>query len=526
MISHSNEQADKEEEQTAKEESYYIPKEEEPISEEYGLMLDNNSVVEDDPFYLANKTFYTTCHKISRQNNPSFRKKPPYTFLENWLIHSVFSKSQQILLRFPVIHPKVMMTEGDFIYTPHQMVNDTNFNTNNATNHNIQQPNGYDYYSNEYVNHNDEEDDDDDYDYYDDDTFIIGDEGVIVMSAPAPDTSQFVEDEESIHTSSLIMDENTWMGHSKYNGNGLTLHVVNPDLDEDDEEERDKQRRYTSFHTQLQVVKEEEEEEDEENYRNAQSSNHQAEYKSTGISMSPEILNWYRSADLKSMKSAIYEEQQQQPTNLENKERDNKMNDSNGILSHNNHNSNSSSSSSSSSSNSSSDGDDSSSCDDGKSNDDVSQEDMENTSCHAHEPNSAHNNSDDSEKILSRHSSESYQSLADMMEEETENHQIYSQQMSNTVTTGTTTRSVSYGTLLPLNRSYEQKNIPSIMSVSISFVNAAWTAMDIAQAYHEEENEKSFTGFMNCVFKIWKVLLVGAESMLDWRSRVKLQAVV
>jgi hypothetical protein len=325
--------------------------------------------MEDDPFYLANKTFYTTCYKISRQNNPNFKKKPPYTFLENWLIHSLFSKSQQILLRFPIVQAKVMITDGDFIYTPHQMVDNN-------------------YY---------EEDEDD--------TFMIDDEGIIIMSAP--DITQHYEEEEE---QQVMMDENTWMGHSKYNSNSLHLHVVNPDLDDEDDDDNNKQRlkKKKSFYNQLQMVKEEEEEEDEE------------EHKLNGLSMSPEIINWYRSADTKSMKSII------------------------------------------------------------------------NTT--VQEESSSHH-SDDLEKKLSRHSNGSYQSLADMMhteeQEPSENHPIYSQQTTH------------------------------IMKC----IDATWIAVDIAQTYHQG-SDNTVSDLVGCVLKIWKVFILGAGSMLDWKNRIKLQTAI
>jgi hypothetical protein len=389
---------------------------------------DNN-----DPFYLANKTFYTTCHKISRQNNPSFRKKPPYTFLENWLIHSLFSKSQQILLRFPVIHPRVMMTEGDFIYTPHQMMNNTD----------------HGYYSNQYEDEEDEEE------YYDDDTFIIGDEGVIVMSAPAPDILA-----ESNH--SIVMDENTWMGHSKYNGNGLTLHVVNPDLDEEEDHNERQQpiRRRLAFRTQLQMVAEEEEEEEEEEGCKEEEDENP---KLNGLSMSPEILNWYRSTDLKSMKSIIYEEQSSviEGSNITTNDIQSNEGNSEG-----------------------------------------------NKGC-------MHETSHEKELLSSRRStSKSYQSLADMIfeeeeeEEEVENREVCSQQISTTT---------SYGTVL--HHSPEQ----GMIRISGSFVNATWAAIDIAQAYHEDESEKNLLGFASCVLKIWKELIFGVGPMLNWRGRIKLQ---
>ncbi|KAG1445753.1 hypothetical protein G6F56_009803 [Rhizopus delemar] len=405
MVSPLNEAVDTNNMKQYHKESFFLQEEEE---EE-----DRN-----DPFYLANRTFYTTCHKISRQNNPTLRKRPPYTFLENWLIHSLFSKSQQILLRFPVIHPKVMIAEGDFIYTPHQMINDGHSN-------NDMNSSGYDYYSNDYRN------DEDDDEYYDDDTFIIGDEGIIVMSAPDTPPEMPV----------VTMDENAWMGHSKYNRNGSTLHVVNPDLNE--EEDRQPKKRQL-FRAQLQAVEEEEEgeEEEEEEEDEEKRENLDGDNQFSGLSMSPEIIHMYRSADQKQMKTF---------------------------------------------------------CEDPKNRDQTDESDSQSLTL---------------KNIDRPMTSKSYQSLSDMILDEDEGS-VCSQQMSSNTTT------TSYGTLL-----HRLPRQARMAQVSISFVNATWTAMDIAQYYHEDESEKNFLGLASCVLKIWKELILGVGSMLDWRSRIKLQTVI
>jgi hypothetical protein len=427
----------------------------------------------DDPFYLANRTFYTTCHKISRQNSPSYRKKPPYTFLENWFIHLVFSKSQQILLRFPVIQPRVMMTEGDFIYTPHQMATTTSDNM-------FDQNYDYDY---------EDDDDDDDYDY--DDTFIIGDEGVMVMSASAPDASQIMDTSDM----SVVMDENMWMGHSRYNQNGLSLHVVNGSpIDEDEDpdpmyhnHQLNSNNPYRSivthpYNNQLQVVKEEEEEEEEEGEEEAShriektivqhqereaavyeahqdqqqqqqqqpqppcesesddmSEEEEAEPVHCSLSISPELIDWYRSGDLRPVKSSSDLLQQ---LGCENHPPEFKVPSAN----------NSSSSSSSSSS-------------------------ISSTSSSHYQ----HQQQREAEKTTTRHSSESYQSLADMMP------------------------NTSYGTL-PLHHTSQSR---PILNASISFANAVWVAVDMAQSYHEGEGGVS--GFISCMVDICKVFFLGAE---------------
>ena len=103
--------------------------------------------------------------------------------------------------------------------------------------------------------------------------------------------------------------------------------------------------------------------------------------------------------------------------------------------------------------------------------------------------------SDDLEKKLSRHSNGSYQSLADMMhtEEEapSENHPIYSQQTTH------------------------------IMKCR----DATWIAVDIAQTYHQG-SDNTVSDLVGCVLKIWKVFILGAGSMLDWKNRIKLQTAI
>ncbi|KAG2234136.1 hypothetical protein INT48_002299 [Thamnidium elegans] len=118
--------------------------------------------------------------------------------------------------------------------------------------------------------------------------------------------------------------------------------------------------------------------------------------------------------------------------------------------------------------------------------------------------------SDEVEKTATRRSSDSYQSLADIIEEE---------------------QLRDYGTLPTYhNRSImtSTKKVSALMQVSVCFVDAAWVAMDIAQTYAENSSEnKSVTGFINCLFRIWKALFLGAETMLGWGNhRLKPQAMV
>ncbi|KAI9486746.1 MAG: hypothetical protein EXX96DRAFT_472955 [Benjaminiella poitrasii] len=461
---------------------------------------------EDEAFYLANKTFYITCHKISQQNSPSYRKRPPYTFLENWLIHSVFSKSQQILLRFPVIHPKVMITEGDFIYTPHQIAAEAAAHEESSRNQNYMQQSsvGYDY---DYK-YGDEDDEEEDYDYYDD-TIIIGDEGVLVMTASAPDASEL----HTSTTSSYTMDENTWMSHSRYNSTGLTLHVVNPDEEPTKEIEKPVLHQLNSlnhieetmpfkfsgnshgnnsFQNQLQVVEEEEEEEEEEEIeqelgivgmvQNTETDKKMKE-ETQRLTISPEVINWYRSAEPQSI--AI-----------------------NTLMLIGDHNENSTTSSATQTLLLAS----------------------QNKMCEQKQCQHTVQYFDEKPTIIHHHSSssssESYQSLVDIMvNDEDKDSQTYK----NTVHSAPS--SSSYGTLLPYRSIPNDENgqnnavqieehqyrvlLSPLMQISEYLVDAAWLALDLARSYYENcDEKKSIIGFIFCMFKIWKLLFFAVETML------------
>ncbi|KAI8643406.1 hypothetical protein BD408DRAFT_482049 [Parasitella parasitica] len=73
-------------------------------------------------FEIANRAFYATINKFTRQNCPDSsstrRKTPPYSFLENWHLHSIYSKSQQTLLGITPVRPSVLLSGDDFMFTP------------------------------------------------------------------------------------------------------------------------------------------------------------------------------------------------------------------------------------------------------------------------------------------------------------------------------------------------------------------------------------------------------------------------
>ncbi|KAI7907224.1 uncharacterized protein BX663DRAFT_548291 [Cokeromyces recurvatus] len=73
----------------------------------------------DSNFEVANRAFYATIKKFTRQNcsNGSQRRSSPYSFLENWHLHSMYSKSQQTLLGITPVRPSVILSGDDFMFT-------------------------------------------------------------------------------------------------------------------------------------------------------------------------------------------------------------------------------------------------------------------------------------------------------------------------------------------------------------------------------------------------------------------------
>jgi hypothetical protein len=76
----------------------------------------------DSNFEIANRAFYATINKFTRQSCPDTsstrRRSPPYSFLENWHLHSIYSKSQQTLLGITPVRPSVLLSGDDFMFTP------------------------------------------------------------------------------------------------------------------------------------------------------------------------------------------------------------------------------------------------------------------------------------------------------------------------------------------------------------------------------------------------------------------------
>ncbi|CAO3598909.1 unnamed protein product [Absidia cylindrospora] len=152
----------------------------------------------------ASRTFSATCYKFTIQNNPATRQKafgPIYSFLENWQLHSMYNKSQKVLLGIADRRPCVLLTGDDFMFTPPPLKDDT------TTDHSLYQRAQMDYL-------NDDDDDDDD----------LEEEG---------DTSG------GGRGSGSGMDEHLWM---LFQPTPSSLHVVNvssTDEDDDDDDDND-----------------------------------------------------------------------------------------------------------------------------------------------------------------------------------------------------------------------------------------------------------------------------------------------
>ncbi|KAI8575488.1 hypothetical protein K450DRAFT_261449 [Umbelopsis ramanniana AG] len=63
---------------------------------------------------LATRIFYATCHKFAT----AAQQVPKYSFRQSLLLHSMYSKSQQILLGIEDIKPTVILSGDDFMFTP------------------------------------------------------------------------------------------------------------------------------------------------------------------------------------------------------------------------------------------------------------------------------------------------------------------------------------------------------------------------------------------------------------------------
>lgn len=152
--------------------------------------------MEDDYFESANRAFHATINKFSRQNYPENRKRNIYNFLENWHLHSMYSKSQQILLGIPHVRPMVLLSGDDFMFTPPLLQDQQQQQQQQHEHSNYEEDDeGDDYYADQYcyqqqqLGYLDQPmewiDDDDDGDGHMFDEGNVMDD-VVIMSAPDP----------------------------------------------------------------------------------------------------------------------------------------------------------------------------------------------------------------------------------------------------------------------------------------------------------------------------------------------------
>lgn len=139
----------------------------------------------DDKYETATRIFYATMQKFA---GPSSHRR---TFLESWHLHSMYSKSQQILLGIPNAQSMVYLSGDDFMFTPQLVPQDTTMMMDQM----------------EFDWEEDEEEDEEDEEFPPMMTMkqeeassatASKENDVMIMSAPAP-----------------VMDENLWMAPDK-----------------------------------------------------------------------------------------------------------------------------------------------------------------------------------------------------------------------------------------------------------------------------------------------------------------------
>ncbi|KAI8997448.1 hypothetical protein BDB01DRAFT_771168 [Pilobolus umbonatus] len=74
-----------------------------------GLLEEYSGYYEMSNFEIANRAFYATIKKFTKHNN---------SFLINWHLHNIYSKSQQTLLGINPVKPSVILSGDDYMFTP------------------------------------------------------------------------------------------------------------------------------------------------------------------------------------------------------------------------------------------------------------------------------------------------------------------------------------------------------------------------------------------------------------------------
>ncbi|KAI9319363.1 hypothetical protein BX666DRAFT_1925500 [Dichotomocladium elegans] len=203
---------------------------------------------------LANRAFIATCQKFARQNYPEFRRRAPYSFLENWHLHSMYSKSQQILLGIPHAQPVVLLSGDDFMFTP-QLVQQQHYDRMEQL----------------------------EFDWNEDDSAMDEDEDVLLVTARAPED---------------FMDENTWMSN-RYSPpfEDQLQEITQQQLSQLDEQNNDGDSNNSNHNFSI-----------HNNDDDEGSMRHQE-----GFTLSPEIVHWYRSAQYRPLTRIEAMEDEQLP---------------------------------------------------------------------------------------------------------------------------------------------------------------------------------------------------------------------
>lgn len=248
--------------------------------EPFDASMYSTPIVTDDDFETANRAFHATINKFSRQNYPEYRKRAPYNFLENWHLHSMYSKSQQILLGIPHVRPMVLLSGDDFMFTPPL----------------LQQEDEEDYLGDNdqlvYLDQSMQMEWMDDGQMFEDDNDIL-DDGIVIMSAPDPpplmDLAVLQPNTPSASPpTSTVLNENAWMkNQTDFMHDHYQLDDTTNDIDDSQHLQQQQQQGQNSFSLTSSSEKEE------------------PLYFAGGLSS--ELLHWYRTADRGRPPSTIME---------------------------------------------------------------------------------------------------------------------------------------------------------------------------------------------------------------------------
>ncbi|KAL0078271.1 hypothetical protein F4703DRAFT_1879561, partial [Phycomyces blakesleeanus] len=129
-----NEEDDDDDEEEEEEEEY----DDDEYDDEYEHKIETNNnqynptnfrlpSFQHSQYEIADRAFYCTIDKFARQNYPEHRRRAPYSFLENWFMHNMYSKSQKILLGMSTTTPVVILSGDDYMFTPPVAQNQSHF---------------------------------------------------------------------------------------------------------------------------------------------------------------------------------------------------------------------------------------------------------------------------------------------------------------------------------------------------------------------------------------------------------------